>query len=416
VLPLAAITTAAVLFAAGCASGGDSGSAGSTGGSADLSALGPAQQATGTPVKIGLFNVEGGSTVSQPNVGDAAEAAAKYANEHLGGLGGHVIEVERCADKADGVSAAACANKFVQDKVTAVVAGQPATADQIVPVVLGAGIPWVGSSPAATSEINGTGTYFFGSGFIGVLAAWAEYAQQNNYKKVTIFGPDNPQLVASAQAVGAPLFAKEGTEMQLVTVPQGTADSSSQIQSGLSRKPDAVAVVADNTGCQSILSALQTAGSTLPKMVNSSCVAKSVIAAVGDAGIDGSILFDLGDPVGTSPEAKLYQAVMAQYAPQTEATGITSVGYLSMLGFIRAVNAGAGSTDITTPAGVNAAIKNAKDVPLPIGDGAKFSCDHSALATPLIKATICTSQLFVSKYSGAAPGPYSKIDIAPVFK
>ncbi|HVV12697.1 ABC transporter substrate-binding protein [Amycolatopsis sp.] len=413
-LALAAVTVIAAAGMAGCG-GGDTGSAQGSGGSADLSVLGPANKATGAPVKIGLFNVEGGSTVSQPFIGDAAEAAAKYANDHLGGLNGHVIEIERCGDKADGASAAACANKFVQDKVTAVVAGQPATADQIVPVLQGAGIPWVGSSPAAASEITGTGTYFFGSGFIGLLGAWAQYSKDQHYQKFTIYGPDNPQLVAAVQAIGAPLFKKVGVDMQLVTVPQGVADSSSQVQAGLTRKPDAVGVVADNTVCQSVLSALQTSGTTVPKLVNTSCVAKSVIDALGDDGINGVTLFDVGDPVGSTPEAKLYQAVMAQYAPSAEATGITPIGYLSMLGFIRAVNAGAGSADITTPAGVKTAIGNAKNVPLPIGDGATFSCDKSVLPAQLVKATICSGQMMITKYSGSQPGPYSSVDVSKVF-
>jgi len=53
--------------------------------------------------------------VSIPEIGDAAEATAKYANDYLGGVGGHPIQIVRCADKADGASATACANQFVQD-------------------------------------------------------------------------------------------------------------------------------------------------------------------------------------------------------------------------------------------------------------------------------------------------------------
>jgi branched-chain amino acid transport system substrate-binding protein len=415
-LSLTASVAVAAVLAAGCSSGGgDSAAAGSS--TADTSVLGPDQKATGTPVKIGLFNVEGGSRVSQPQIGDSAEAAVKYANDHLGGLNGHVIEVVRCGDKADGASAAACGNTFVQDKVAAVVAGQPATADQIVPVVTGAGIPWVGSSPSAASEITSQDSFFFGSGFFGTLAAYAQYSKDKGFKTVTMFGADNPALVASVNAIGKPLFAKVGTDFALVTIPQGTADSTSQIQAGLTRKPDAVIAVADNTVCQSILSALQTSGSTVPKMVNSSCVAQSVIDALGDSGINGSILFSTGDPSGDNQEANLYKAVMGQYAPETEATGITPTGYLSMLGFIRAVNAGAKApgADVTTAAGAEAALKAAVDVPLPIGDGTTFSCDKSAIPTTLVRSTICTSSVFASTYAGSTPGPYSTIDIAQIF-
>ena len=127
------------------ASGGDAPAA-------DTSVLGESNPATGSVVKVGLYNVEGGSRVSLPQIGDAAVAAVDYANEYLGGLAGHEIEVVRCADKADGASAAACANTFVQEGVVAVVTGQPAVTDQLVPVIQGAGIPYVGSSPSGPAD------------------------------------------------------------------------------------------------------------------------------------------------------------------------------------------------------------------------------------------------------------------------
>ncbi|HVW43561.1 MAG TPA: ABC transporter substrate-binding protein [Amycolatopsis sp.] len=415
-LSLAAAVAAVAVVATGCASSSDSSGSGGSG-SVDTSVLGPDNKATGTPVKVGLFNVEGGTTVSQPAIGDAAEAAAKYANDHLGGLGGHPIEVVRCGDKADGASATACANQFVQEKVVAVVAGQPARADLAAPIVMNAGIPWIGSSPSAAPELSGTNAFFFGGGFVGSLAGYAQYSKDNNFKKVTLFGPDNPQLVGAVGAVGKPLFAKVGVDFALSTVPQGTADATSQIQAGLTRKPDATIVVADETVCQSILTALQTSGSTVPKMVNSSCVSKPVLDALGDSGIDGAVLFDLGDPIGDNPEAKLYQAVMKTYAPSSNATGITPVGYLSMLGFIRGAGGGAkaASADLTSPAGVLSSMKAAKNIPMPIGQGTTFSCDKSALGSSLIKSTICTSNVFVTTYKGTTPGPYKVLDIAGMF-
>jgi branched-chain amino acid transport system substrate-binding protein len=62
-------------------------------------------------------------------------------------------------------------------------------------------------------------------------------------------------------------------------------------------------------------------------------------AAVGDSAIENSIVFTNGDPDGSHPEARLYRAVMDQYAPGVDESGVTSIGYQSMLGFIRAVNA-----------------------------------------------------------------------------
>jgi branched-chain amino acid transport system substrate-binding protein len=45
--------------------------------------------------QLGLINNEGSSPVAQPSVGDAAVAAADYANAELGGIGGHPIKVIR---------------------------------------------------------------------------------------------------------------------------------------------------------------------------------------------------------------------------------------------------------------------------------------------------------------------------------
>ena len=411
---IAVLGMVAILAAACSDSSGSSSSSGSSG-SADTSVLGDKNAATGTPVKVGLYNVEGGSRVSLPQVGDAAEAAAEYANAYLGGIGGHKIEVVRCADKADGASAAACANTFVQEGVVAVVAGQPAVTDQIVPVMTGAGIPWVGSSPSGAAELGATNGFFFSSGFIGVLAAQGVYAKDKGYKNFTLFGAENPQLVSTVNAVGKPLFTSLGVNLEVVTVPQGTADATPQVTAGLQTKPDAISVVADTTVCQSVLSALQTVGASAPKIVNSSCVDKTVLEAIGDSGIDGTTLFTTGDTTGDNEEAKLYQAVMKEFAPDTEASGIAPTGYLSMLGFIRAANSGDIGKGDVTPAIVMTAVKSAVDVPLPIGSGETFSCDANTLNFPAVKSTICNSKLFITTYKGSTPGKYGTVDAAKAF-
>jgi branched-chain amino acid transport system substrate-binding protein len=140
-------------------------------------------------------------------------------------------------------------------------------------------------------------------------------------------------------------------------------------------------------------------------------VAKSVLDAVGESGIDGTVLFTTGDTVGDNDEAKLYRAVMQQYAPNADAGGITPTGYLSMLGFIRAANAG-GLTGDVTPQSVGTAVKAAANVPLPIGQDQTFSCTATTFPNPAIKATICNSKFFVTTYKGLTPGDYTVVDAA----
>jgi branched-chain amino acid transport system substrate-binding protein len=90
---------------------------------------------------------------------------------------------------------------------------------------------------------------------------------------VTLYGADNPQLVASVQAVGKPLFDKVGVAMKVVTVAPGGPEATSEVAEGLAGRPDVVIVVADTGVCQAILAALHAAGATQPKLVNSACVA-----------------------------------------------------------------------------------------------------------------------------------------------
>jgi branched-chain amino acid transport system substrate-binding protein len=401
-----------VLLAAGC--GQAPAPSGAAGAVADNPALGATDAATGSPVKIGLFNGEGGPS-DQPEVGDSAIAAAQYANDHLGGLGGHRIEVERCADKSDPTVAKACADQFVRDGVAAVVVGQPATADAIVPTIVGAGIPWVGTTPIAASENSSPNTFFFGAGFIGTLGGWAQYAKDVGYKSIAMFGVDTPVFAQAIDALARPLFQRAGIELRLIPLPIAATDTTAAVKEALADNPDAVAVLTDTTACRSLLSALHTARAQEPKLLTSACIDQASIDKVGEQAVDNAVVFNVGDPTGDHPEAQLYRAVMAQYAPKLDPGGITLTGYLAMLGFVRAVNAGSlPDGDQIAPADVLKALRDAHDVPRPVGDSGTLSCDKSALATPALKATVCTDELMYTTYTGGLPGRYGKISVGPI--
>jgi branched-chain amino acid transport system substrate-binding protein len=377
--------------------------------------LGPADPATGSTVRVGLFNVEDNALADLSSTGDAAEAAAAYANEHLGGLDGHRIEVVRCADRIDVEAAAGCAEQFVDAGVAAVVAGQPTTSDAVLPTTVGAGIPWVGSSPLSPAEIASPEAFFFGSGALGLLGAYAQYSHDLGYRRVTVYGVESAEVVGLVQTVGRSIFGRAGVEMQLVPVPAG-GDATEQVQQGLAGDPDAVLVIAERTACQSVLSALHGIGATQTKLLGTGCVDDGVIGALGESAIDNAVVFTVGDPSGDHQEAQVYRAVMQQYAPAAEPTGLTTAGYVSMLGFVRAVNAvGLPDGDRVTGEQVTTVLREARDVPRPLGNSSTFSCDRSHLAPQLVQATICTSEVLYTTYTAGVPGRYEKIDVAPIF-
>jgi branched-chain amino acid transport system substrate-binding protein len=418
----AAVSLLAVfgLLASGCG-GDDSGSNGGALGSDPRAKTaetiaGTATPATGTPVKLGFFNAEGGSTVSLPEARESAEATVKYANDYLGGIKGHKIELDICNDKSDAATATACANQFVEDGVVAVVGGQPASSDQLIPTIKSAGIPYFGFGANGTQEsIGGEGLYFASPGFVGILSAWAQHAKEKGYKKFAVFLVDNPQATGGVMVVGRPLFEKNSIELQINAIPQGTPDATSQVQAGLANDPDAIAVVGDGTICQAVLSGLEAAGSDKPRLIIAPCLAAQVRDAVPEA-LEGSTIFDVGDRTSDDPEATLYRAVMGRYAPDTDPSGNANVGYLSMLSFVRSVNAGA-TSDALDKASVMAALKAAKGVPRPLGQGQTLSCDQNALAGSLVTSTICNATVFSSTVKDGEEGnDIKQIDTSALFK
>lgn len=351
--------------------------------------------ATGTPVKVGLMNPEGGQAVNMPESRVAAEAAVAYANANLGGLGGHKIELDICKTKEEDPSnLTACANQMVQDKVVGLVEGNTGNGSLIVPIITKAGMAYTSYTAASPEEIATPGSYIWTGGVPGVTIAMAKTAAGAGVKSFTIFVTSN--ALASVQAMAEPTFKAAGIALNVTSIPVGTADASPQVAAGLKSNPGAVAIVGDSAMCSATLKGLQTVGSSATRYVIQPCMDASVYKAVPTE-LDGSMLFTTSATDGSDDEAKIYQAVMAKYAPSgAELGGAAASGYQSMLGFIRAVNAGISGQDVTA-ATVLKAIAAAKDVPLPLGDGIKMTCDGKQL--PQMPA-ICSAGQAVGKVEG----------------
>jgi branched-chain amino acid transport system substrate-binding protein len=380
------LSVATLAAAAACSSSSSTAAAGagsSAGGSATaastpsaaLSPFLPGKKATGTPVKIGLINNEGSSPTAEPSLGDAAVAAADYANAELGGIGGHVIKVDRCSEDEDTASATSCANQMVQDQVTAVVIGTTGFGASMVPIITKAGIPYVAVTGSAAAEGSTAGAFMWSGGYVATLGGFAKYAAQQGYKKVTAYAIDTPASLAGASALGDPLFKAAGVSLTVSPVPPGVPDATSQVTAGLESHPDAVAIIADEGTCTSVLKALSIVNPTIPRMGITSCLTTAATKALGGA-MNGVKIFGASAPQASDPEGQLYRYVMAKYAPKADTTGYTVTGYQSMLGLIRATTTVQGDP---TPQSVMAAIKTARDVPLPAGGGLTFTCNGKAV-------------------------------------
>ncbi len=395
----------AITVIAACGSSGSSGggSTSSTSGASTspsvASSLFPSKPATGSAVKIGLINPEGGSAISQPEDREAAQATADYVNANLGGMAGHKIQLVVCKEQEDVATATACANQMVQAKVAAVVVTTTGQGQAMVPIITKAGIPYVTISGASTAELTAPDAYSWTGGFPGTLITMAKYSASKGYKNVTAYVTDSPAAIEGAKALGIPSFKAAGITLKVVGIPLGTPDATSQVSAGLGSKPQAIVVIGDATVCTSVLQAVQTLQPSIDKEIIQPCLDPSTIKAVG-SGMDGAKVFTEGDTVSDSASAELFLQVMAKYAPGVATQGYAITGYQGLLGLVSATK---GLTGAVTPASVNTAIKSAANIPLPAGDGLTFTCNGKAI--PGLTATCGSGGLVETVQKGVGTDP-----------
>lgn len=360
----------------------------------------PGVQASGEPVKIGLINNEGGQSISQPENRETAEAAAKYANDNLGGIGGRPIELETCKQHEEPATARDCANQMVEAGVSAVVVTSTGLGNLMAPIITGAGIAYVSANGTSSAENTSANAFMWTGGFPASLVAMADYANKKGMKNVTAFSIDTASSLTSLQTLGVPAFKAKGVDLKIIPVPMGSPDATPQVSEGLANNPEGAVVIGEATTCTSILKAFTTVGATADIMTNQSCVTPDVIDAVGNAA-EGATIFTSADIASDQPETLLFKSIMEKYSPSTVITGYGFIGYQGMLGLVRATKSVQGGD--TSPAALIAAIAAAKDIPVPVGDGLTFTCDGKA--SPTMKAVCGKGAIALTISDGKATDP-----------
>lgn len=363
--------------------------------------LGAPNPATDAPVTVGFVTAEGGTAANLPETRESAEAAVAYANEYLGGIAGHEIELLTCEDRSDGASATACANRFVEEDVVAVVAGQVADEGLYMPALEAAGIPWIISSPTGGAALNSPVSFGISGGFIGGMGAMAALAQEEGMDRVVFFGIDVPAFTAAFDALGVPTFEQAGVTADIVPIPPGTPDATPQVTAGLSDGADMVVLVAEQTLCKALLPAVHSLAPDVTLVTGDLCADPDVIETVGAATLEGALVYNAAASLGDDDGGQLFRAVMEQYAPDTAPQGKTGAGFIATLALVGAVNQVSPTGDLTA-AVVLDAMETAVDVPIPGWPDGTFTCDHTAFAGA--PALCSTAALFATVAEGALTG------------
>lgn len=370
--------------------------------------LGPENVATGTPVKVGLANAEDGAAISRPENRIAVEATVDYVNNHLGGLNGHPIELSSCKDKTDNSSAVACANRFVEEGVAAVIVGEVTNADLYVPILQSAGIPWINVNPSGAEELTSPVAFQLSGGTTSILTAVPKIAKERGVRSAVVLALDTPSRSAMLETQAVPTFEAAGIDLDTVLVTPGAPDVSAPVALAMKDSPDLVFVIADPAMCQAVLPAIQlaTTGKKPEVVVGAACASPALVDAVGPETVEGAIAVAVTASLNGNPEADLFNAIMNTYADGTTAAD-NGTGAMALLGLARAVNQVKPSGDLTAQAVIDA-MGSAVDVPMPgYPAGSTFTCNHEASAQ--LTSLCSTSTLYATVEDGVLAG-YTAVD------
>ena len=356
-------------------------------------------------IYIGWVNQQGGQVVIGGLATAGASLAVDYVNQHLGGVGGHPVQLVPCFIKSAEEEGTTCGQKFVNDKRIAVVAeGAVATGAQSLHATIGAKKPIV--TGVAITPVNGaskTGVVLFGDG-PHILLPFGNYAKNILHAKTAaVVYPNAPGVAESGQVIAKGL-KDAGIATKQVGYTQGQSDLTAPLLAAGAATADFIAPYGSATDCANQAKALKQLGITDSKKIVTAplCLNQVVIDALGDWALwtyaIASSLY--GDPTDKGMPA--YDAVIKMYKAQANAPDPWHiVAFSELLTTVRFLNE-ARATGAITPARVLAKAKAFKG-PLALGPP-KLVCgkykDAPAICNDSIQAFTYKGKFQFTRASG----------------
>jgi len=370
-------------------SGGGDKTDDTVGGKAAEDLLGPVDPASGEPVKIGM--ISDGATAAFDNTDElrAAEATAEYWNQHHAGIGGRPIEVVSCETGGTPAGATDCANQMVEAGVVVVTQSQSAVAGQTWEVLHGAGIPTfftMANGEGLETDTESTTLVFNPDGvFFGLPVAVAQAEDADSISFVVI---DVPQAVELLENGGIDLLEAAGFDAEIVRVPIGTADMTSQMQQVADSGAGVVQVIGNDAFGIAAFQGLQAVAYEGEITAITQCITDATREAM-PTGLEGINIFStLALGAADDPTYQTYQAVMTAYGDDvTDIDNLIAMGgYAAMASLATALEGLEGEVSSES---VMAAIRSMDEAEYPGGGGLTYQC--GADADPDIP-TVCTNQ------------------------
>lgn len=395
-----------VLLLVACGSGSSGAGGSNTATTVDVAMLGAKDQATGDPIKIGVVVDGKADAMDSTSVLAAAEATADYANEHLGGINGHRIDVESCTTGGTHSGATTCAVQLTRAKVAVAIVPMSSQDGAVVKGLEGSGIPTVAFTTVNPTIVANPDAFVLGNPF-AAIAAPAAVAEERGLDKVGLVVIDVPATTGPISALAAPIYERAGIEFDLINVSPQVADMTPQIQQAIDADNDLLVIGGTEQFTISALKAIQQLGYDGDVMLAGVSSAPAVAAAVPGV-LDGVQVISPVSSDSNDPDVQLYHAVMATYAEGIEEIGVTPNGFVAMLGFVRAVTGADDAVDAASTKAAMASMGKAED--LPMGAGIAYQCGAKPIA---FAPSVCSADVLVGTLDADGQGhDFQTIDVA----
>jgi branched-chain amino acid transport system substrate-binding protein len=379
---------------------------------AATSPLGTPKKATGSVVTIGFVSDGKSDAIDNTPEIKAAQAAVSYANNYLGGLGGHKLALNVCETKQTPSGATDCATNMVQAKVPIVITPVSGQSGAIYDGIKDAGIDYLQYGSLDQGVISGppSSVFVLTNGIGTALAGPAGIAADAGVKKAGILVTDVPAASGPVKQA-APIFYKNANVTpDVIVVPVGQADMTPEIQAGISNGDGAFAMVGNPAFCTSAIKGLTTVGFKGPITVIQQCI-DNTSASATNGGYKGVNVLTTTNTSPTNKDYRQYLAVMKKYAKGVDTGGVAPGGYASVLALVAALPNLTGDVTAQT---ISAGMAAMPPTPLPLGGGIVFQCNGTQIA---IAKPTCSTQVLRAKYTAkAVPVGFKVFDTAELSK
>jgi branched-chain amino acid transport system substrate-binding protein len=371
--------------------------------------LGPEDEATGEPVKIGM--VSDGATQAFDNTDElrAAEATAEYWNTHQGGVGGRPIEVVTCETGADPAGATDCANQLVEEEVVAVALSQSAVGESVWESLHAAGVPTMWFQTSGEGITTDTETSFvIINPLTGLFGLPISVAESEDADKIAFVVINVPQALTGIETLGPEILGNAGLDYDIIPIDPGTADMTAQMQEVVDSGAGVVQVTGNDAFCIAAFNGLEAVGYEGAITTITQCITDPTRDAVPGDVLEGiSIMSTIALGATDDPTFQLYDAVISEYGGDVEDVNNATAmgGYVAMASLLTSLEEISG--DITSESVVEA-IKAMPEAELPGGGGMTFQCGGSALE--MLPAVCTNDALRTALDAEGRPTTYEVVD------